>query len=180
MLMQPRAMPVVRWHVEGTYNPSDRGNSKTGNHMVLDEPLRAGRLVRSKGDPLCAPAKKFWGLTGPVAVREDRSVSCHKCVKHGLRLGLDFGAKAALDLGHVWRAALVIESGRPTKVELQSRWFRTPPLEPPAPPSEQALLQAVQAMAPSVRSVRIDRLDPTGYNEVGGVALVESSDAGRV
>ena len=35
-----------------------------------------------------------------------------------------------------------------------------PPVQPPEPPSEQSLLRAVQAIAPSVRAVRIDRKSP--------------------
>lgn len=165
------------WHVEGSYNPSDRGHSKSGNHMVLDVPLRAGRLLRDKGDPLCKPKGKFWGLTGPDRDRsEPRVIDCHACVKQALRMGLDFEAMPSLDLGRSWDSRLVIEHGRPRRVTLRSRWFRQPPVQAPEPPYEQSLLRAVQTIAPSVRAVRIDRMEPTGYNEVAGMALVESAD----
>jgi hypothetical protein len=159
----------MRWHVEGTYNPSDRGSSKTGNHMVLDEPLHVGRLVRKAGDPLCKPAKSFWGLTGP----KNRPIDCHHCVKQALRLGLGIDAAPSLDLGRHWQATLAVEGGLPKRIDLRSRWFRQPPLEPPTPPDAGVLLRAVQAIAPSVRAVQIDRLDPVGVNEVAGMALVE-------
>jgi hypothetical protein len=169
----------VHWHVEGSYNPSDRGSSKSGNHLVLDVPLRAGRLVRDKGDPLCKPKGKFWGLTGPDRNRgEPRVIDCHACVQQALRLGFNFDAAQSLDLGRSWSAKLVIEQGRPRRVMLRSRWFMQPPVQPPEPPSEQSLLRAVQAIAPSVRAVRIDRMEPAGFNEVAGMALVESAEEG--
>jgi len=161
----------MRWHVEGTYNPSDRGNSKTGNHMVLDEPLRTGRLVRDKGDPLCKPATKFWGLTGARA-GEARAVTCHQCVKQALRLGVDFDATPSLDLGRSWSGTLMVKRGMSRSVALRSRWFRQPPVQPPEPPREEFILRQVQAIVPSVRAVRIDRLEPVGYNEVAGSAVV--------
>jgi hypothetical protein len=161
----------MRWHVEGSYNPSDRGQSKSGNHLVVDEPLRAGRLVREPGDPLCRPAKEFWGLTG--GGREDRVVDCHMCIKRAIRMGLEFGARPSLDMGRSWSATLVVDAGRPRQIDLQSRWFRQPPVAPPSLPSEQQMLRAVQVMAPSVRTVRMLGSRPTGFNELAASVAVE-------
>ena len=132
-----------------------------------------GRFERGSVDPLCKPAKKFWGLTGH---RDQDVVSCHDCIKQALRLGIEFDARASLDLGRSWYAGFVVEGGRPQRVDLRSRWFRYPPGVPPEPPSEDRMLRAVQAIAPSVRAVHIDRLEPLGDHEIGGVALLEVGD----
>ena len=160
-------MSAWRRHVEGAYNPSDRGSSAGGDHLVLDEPLRFGRLVREAGDPLCKPAKKFCGLTGPV----DRQVTCHHCIRQAFRLGWDFEAMPQLDLGRIWSARLVIEKGRPERVEFRNRWFGSPPPIPPTPPTPERLLSAVRTLVPSVEHVSVN-----GWidgSDVGGTATIE-------
>ena len=163
----------MRWHAEGAHNPSDRGANRSVSHIVVDEPVSTGRFERGIGDPLCKPAKKFWGLTGH---RDQDVVSCHDCIKQALRLGIEFDARASLDLGRSWYAGFVVEGGRPQRVDLRSRWFRYPPGVPPEPPSEDRMLRAVQAIAPSVRAVHIDRLEPLGDHGIGGVALLDVGD----
>jgi hypothetical protein len=160
----------IKWHAEGAYNPSDRGSNAGADHIVLEEPVHVGRLVRAKGDPLCKPAKKFWGLTGPD---KSRVVTCHHCIRQALRLGMPIDAQAALDVGRSWSASLIIEKGCPAHVVLRSRWFRHPPPEPPTPPSDDRLLRVVQAIAPSVRAVRVTQMKPTGPADLEGTAVVE-------
>lgn len=57
-----------------------------GEHLVLDRSFKAGRLRRSKGDPLCKPSGKFKELK---AVR-DAWVVCKRCrdiaERHGLSI----------------------------------------------------------------------------------------------
>lgn len=158
-----------RWHVEGAYNPSDRGSNAGGEHIVLDEPLRAGRLVRSAGDPLCKPRGKFWGLTGPVV----RTANCHHCIRQALRLGMKFHARATLDFGRSWSVILFFDQGRPTQLHLRSRWFRSPPPVLPTTPSEEALLRAVRAVDPGATKVTLGPMKAIGPGEVEGEAGVE-------
>jgi|GEM_PF-5179712 len=159
----------LQWHVEGAYNPSDRGSNAGGEHIVLDEPLHAGRLVRSVGDPLCKPRGKFWGLTG---LRE-RPANCHHCIRQALRLGMQFHARAALDFGRSWSVVLFFDQGRPTQLHLRSRWFRYPPPVPLSTPSEEELLRAVRAVAPGVTKVTLGPMKVIGPGEVEGDAGVE-------
>jgi hypothetical protein len=54
-------------------------------HAVLDQDLNAGRFKRTKGDALCRPAEKFWGLE-PITTR---GVSCPKCKELAERYGVE-------------------------------------------------------------------------------------------
>jgi len=51
-----------RWHVAHAYTAQETGSYGGGDHVVVDEPVRVGRLVREPGDALSRPRKKFWGL----------------------------------------------------------------------------------------------------------------------
>jgi len=163
-------MSALKWrrHIEGAYNPSDRGSSAGGNHIVLEEPLQFGRLVRQAGDALCKPAKKFWGLTGPG---EDRVLDCHHCIRQAFRLGWDFDALAALDLGRSWSATLVIEGGHALRVEYRSRWFGHPPPIPPTVPSAERLLRAVSPLVPEAKRLALSSWAVGDH--VGGTATIE-------
>jgi hypothetical protein len=70
--------------VYGAYNPSDRGNSAGGNHLVVSEDLARGRLRREAGDALCKPERKFWGLYK----HPERKPTCKRCLEISARLGL--------------------------------------------------------------------------------------------
>ena len=50
------------WHVEHAYTPSETATYGGADHVVVDEEVRIGRLVRRPGDALSRPRKKFWGL----------------------------------------------------------------------------------------------------------------------
>jgi hypothetical protein len=56
--------PAVGVHLEYAYAGNSAGSNHGKHHVVLDADLRAGRLVRVKGDALCRPRKSFWGLYG--------------------------------------------------------------------------------------------------------------------
>lgn len=51
-----------RWHIEHAYTPSETATYGGADHIVVDEDVRIGRLVRTHGDALSRPRKKFWGL----------------------------------------------------------------------------------------------------------------------
>jgi hypothetical protein len=51
-----------RWHVAHAYTAQETATYGGGDHVVVDEPVRIGRLVREPGDALSRPRRKFWGL----------------------------------------------------------------------------------------------------------------------
>lgn len=53
---------MITAHVEYAFQPREGARSAGGYHAILDQPLTAGRLVRERGDALCRPRRKFWGL----------------------------------------------------------------------------------------------------------------------
>lgn len=57
------------WHVEHAYTPRETAMYGGADHIVVDEEIRIGRLVRKPGDALSRPRAKFWGLSG---VEDDR------------------------------------------------------------------------------------------------------------
>ena len=58
-----------RWHVEHAYTPRETATHGGGDHVVVDEKIQIGRLVRHPGDALSRSRAKFWGLH---AVEEGR------------------------------------------------------------------------------------------------------------
>lgn len=52
------------WHVEHAYTPRETAMYGGADHIVVDEEIRIGRLVRKPGDALSRPRAKFWGLSG--------------------------------------------------------------------------------------------------------------------
>lgn len=52
-----------RWHVEHAYTPRETATYGGADHVVVDEPVRVGRLARQPGDALSRPRQKFWGLS---------------------------------------------------------------------------------------------------------------------
>lgn len=52
-----------RWHVAHAYTPSETATYGGADHVVVDEPVRIGRLKRDPGDALSRPRRKFWGLS---------------------------------------------------------------------------------------------------------------------
>lgn len=58
-----------RWHVAHAYTPTETAMYGGADHIVVDEPIRIGRLARGPGDALSRPKHKFWGLS---RVEEDR------------------------------------------------------------------------------------------------------------
>ena len=51
------------WHVEHAYTPRETAMYGGADHIVVDEDIRIGRLVRKPGDALSRPRLKFWGLS---------------------------------------------------------------------------------------------------------------------
>jgi hypothetical protein len=61
-------------------------------HVVVTEPLHAGRLHRRPGDALCRPASRFDCLDsayGEVRRLEGKAFNCKKCLEVADRLGID-------------------------------------------------------------------------------------------
>lgn len=57
------------WHVEHAYTPRETSTYGGADHVVLDEEIRIGRLVRHPGDALSRSRQKFWGLHAVEAGR---------------------------------------------------------------------------------------------------------------
>jgi len=70
--------------VRYAYNPRQGARSRARYHAVLDRPLEAGRLRRAKGDALCRPRAKFWGL----AAGAESPVTCPDCLRLAGRFGV--------------------------------------------------------------------------------------------
>jgi hypothetical protein len=51
-----------RWHVAHAYTARETATYGGADHVVVDEPVRVGRLSREPGDALSRPRRKFWGL----------------------------------------------------------------------------------------------------------------------
>jgi hypothetical protein len=58
-----------RWHIEHAYTPHETATHGGGDHVIVDEEVRIGRLVRLPGDALSRTRQKFWSLT---RVNDDR------------------------------------------------------------------------------------------------------------
>jgi hypothetical protein len=78
-------MSDLTGHVRYAFNRSQGASSNGKYHLVLDQPLHAGRLNREKGDALCKPRSKFWGLDrgSPRAV-----VDCPVCLQRAQQHGI--------------------------------------------------------------------------------------------
>lgn len=50
------------WHIAHAYTAQETATYGGADHIVVDEPIRIGRLVREPGDALSRPKRKFWGL----------------------------------------------------------------------------------------------------------------------
>lgn len=77
-------------HVEYAYNPRQGAMSNGSYHAIVDRPLHSGRLSRDAGDPLCKPARKFWGLNPG---NRTNTVNCTRCLalmaRHGVEVTSD-------------------------------------------------------------------------------------------
>jgi hypothetical protein len=51
-----------RWYIAHAYTAQETGSYGGADHIVVDEPIRIGRLSREPGDALSRPSRKFWGL----------------------------------------------------------------------------------------------------------------------
>ena len=72
-----------RWHVEHAYTPRETGSYGGADHIVVDDEVQIGRLVRHPGDALSRIRAKFWGLS---AVEEGRLPSSVADIKIAERL----------------------------------------------------------------------------------------------
>jgi len=59
----------------------------TVTHVVFDEPFEAGRLKRAKGEYLCSQSKGD-GKYLPRNNKVFKEITCKKCFKMALRLGI--------------------------------------------------------------------------------------------
>jgi len=91
------------WHVEHAYTPRETAMYGGADHIVVDEEIRIGRLVRKPGDALSRTRAKFWGLSGveggrlPTSLADikiaERIVASQKTRTSG-QLGRDIAADA--------------------------------------------------------------------------------------
>ena len=73
-----------RWHVEHAYTPRETGSYGGADHIVVDEPVRVGRVTREPDDALSRPLRKFWGLS--KVFEEDRMPSSQADIEVAERL----------------------------------------------------------------------------------------------
>ena len=71
-------------HPEYAYTRRQGDRSIAHDHAVLDQDLIAPRFRREKGDALCRPARKFWGLYPTDA----SPVTCPRCIELAERYGV--------------------------------------------------------------------------------------------
>ena len=76
-------------HTEYAFNPRQGAMSNGSYHAILDQPLHVGRLRREAGDPLCKPARKFWGLNPG---NRKGGVNCARCLSLMQRYGVSVEA----------------------------------------------------------------------------------------
>lgn len=72
-------------HVGYAYTPRQGALSTSSGHAVLEQPLQVGRLVRERGDALCRPRRRFWGLE---SVNDQRDITCPNCAARAERYGV--------------------------------------------------------------------------------------------
>lgn len=73
-------------HPAYAYSPRPSSKNSIGrDHAMLDQPLTAGRFKRERGDALCKPAKRFWGLYAVVT----SPVTCPRCIELAERYGVE-------------------------------------------------------------------------------------------
>jgi len=77
-------MSTLTAHAEAAYHPRQGAMSISRDHAVLDQPLAAGRFTRDRGDALCKPARRFWGL----APGGGHIVNCPECISRAERYGV--------------------------------------------------------------------------------------------
>lgn len=75
-------MSHLTGHVRYAFNRRQGASSNGSYHLVLDQPLHTGRLNREKGDALCKPASKFWGLDRGS---DQATVNCPICLQRAER-----------------------------------------------------------------------------------------------
>ena len=66
-----------KFHTEYAYSPNENINSKGKDHLILEEPIKARKLIRNLNDPLCKTANKFNNLQNVY----NSNVSCEKCIQ---------------------------------------------------------------------------------------------------
>ena len=74
----------MRWYAAHAYTPNETATHGGGVHAIVLEDFASGRIVRKKGDVLCRPKRRFWGLHG---VEKGRVVTCKGCTSLLRRFG---------------------------------------------------------------------------------------------
>jgi hypothetical protein len=64
-------------HIGHAYTPRETASHGGGDHVVVEQEVRIGRIRRVEGDALCRPRRRFWGL---ARGGEDHLPSCRRCV----------------------------------------------------------------------------------------------------
>ena len=77
-------MTALTAHPAYAYSPRQGAWTIARYHAALDQPLVAGRCKRDKGDALCKPAQRFWGLEAVTT----SPVTCPRCLELAKRYGV--------------------------------------------------------------------------------------------
>lgn len=80
------------WHVAHAYTAQETATYGGADHIVVDEPIRIGRLKREPGDALSRSKRKFWGLHEVEAGRLPTSLADIKIAER-IVASLPAGAK---------------------------------------------------------------------------------------
>lgn len=73
------------YRVAYAYQPRQGANSRGTNHLIAVQAIDVGRLHRKAGDPLCRPARTFWGLDGRSS-SDFEANPCQRCAEIRARL----------------------------------------------------------------------------------------------
>ena len=65
-------------HIEHAYTPRETALYGGGNHVVVEQEVRIGRIHRHARDALCKSRWSFWGLNRGG---EDHTPSCRRCIE---------------------------------------------------------------------------------------------------
>ncbi|MBS1895467.1 MAG: hypothetical protein JST59_29560 [Actinobacteria bacterium] len=76
-------------HIEHAYTPRETALYGGGDHVVVEEEVRIGRIHRNARDALCKSRWSFWGLHRGG---EDHEPSCKRCIEIAERAIADPGS----------------------------------------------------------------------------------------
>jgi hypothetical protein len=75
---------TIKAKVLHAYTPNERGHYGGGDHIVVFEGFKDGRLIRKAGDALCRPRHKF----NCLGETDFDMPTCKRCLELAARIGI--------------------------------------------------------------------------------------------